>query len=118
MNKDHMATHRLSFQENAVAKVTIAPADWATQRPLFVGKGADGHQYVFVVLDDGRCALTRDGKVMQAWSHDDLGIDTAVDQFCALTGVAGLAPVSERARAFAVQPRSRAIKGRGHVKQR
>ena len=106
---------RQRFGRTAVARVAVARV---TELPLFVGEGADGRQYAFVVLDDNRCAITRDGKVTQAWSHDDLGIDTAVDRFIAITGPAGLSPVSDRVRAFAVRPKSRPAKGRGHVKQR
>ena len=104
-------------RETAVARVKVAQAFQATQPALFVGKGADGSQYAFGVLDDGRCAISRDGKVMKAWDYDHLGIDTAVDEYCSLTGPGGTKSVSERVRAFDVQPRSRPSKGRGHVKQ-
>ena len=85
--------------------------------PLFAGVGSDGHQYAFVVRGNGCCAITRDGKVIKAWSHEDFGIDTAVDEYCALTDPAGRKTVSARVRAFADNPRSRPIKGRGHVRQ-
>ena len=88
-----------------------APArDPRFEKPLFAGKGADGHQYTFGVLTDGRCAITCDGKLMQAWSHDQLGIDSAVDQFCALTDSRGLKAISDRVRAFALQPAARRSK--------
>jgi len=89
----------------------------ATEPPLFAADAADGHRYAFGILNDGCCAITRDGKVMKAWSHDDFGIDTAVDEYCALTSSGGRESVSARVRAFAVQPRSRPIKGRRHVRQ-
>ena len=104
-------------QETAVARVTGARAFRAAQPALFVGEGADGSQYAFGILDDGRCAISRDGLVIKAWDYDHLGIDTAVDEYCALTGPAGTKPVSERVRAFAARLQSRPSKGRGHVKQ-
>ena len=71
-------------QETAVARVTGARAFRAAQPALFVGEGADGSQYAFGILDDGRCAISRDGLVIKAWDYDHLGIDTAVDEYCAM----------------------------------
>src|SRR5436190_1790761 len=98
-------------QETSVARVTVTRAFRATKPALFVGKGADGCEYAFGVLDDGRCAISRDGKVMRAWDHGNLGVDSAVDEYCRLTGAAGMKPISERVRAFE-QPRLRPTKGK------
>ena len=88
-------------------KRNITAPDPRIEPPLFVGEGTDGHHYAFGVLTDGRCAITRDGKVLRAWSHDQLGIDSAVDQFCALTDPQGLKAISERVRAAALQSAAR-----------
>jgi hypothetical protein len=89
----------------------------ATEPPLFAADAADGHRYAFGILNDGCCAITRDGKVMKAWNPDDFGIDTAVDEYCALTSPGGRKCVSARVRAFAVQPRSQPNKGRRSARQ-
>ena len=88
-------------------KPDVPARDPQMEQPLFAARSADGHHYAFGVLTDGRCAITRDGKVLRAWSHDQLGIDSAVDQFCALTDPQGLKAISERVRAAALQSAAR-----------
>ena len=99
-------------------KPDVPARDPQIEQPLFAARGADGHHYAFGVLTDGRCAITCDGKLMRAWSHDQLGIDSAVDEFCGLTEPQGVKAISERVRAFALQGAARPQKSGLRLKRR
>ena len=99
--------HRSSQEAGMTTKPNTPARDPQIEQPLFAAKGPDGHQYSFGVLTDGRCAIACDGKLMRAWGHDQLGIDSAIDQFCALTDPQEPRAVSDRVHAFALQSTAR-----------
>ena len=58
------------------------------RQAIFSGMAnSDGARVDFVSLDDGRCALLRDGQFVAAWGNDMYGIDDGVRRFLEMTNV-------------------------------
>jgi hypothetical protein len=51
------------------------------RQPLFDATGPDGQRFIFAVLEDDRCAITRDGEVIEVCDADPDSIDRAVATF-------------------------------------
>jgi len=58
--------------------------DTSIQQPLFHAIGPDGNKVVFVMLNDGRCAVMRNGDVIHTGPGDQTGIQDAVSRFLSM----------------------------------
>jgi hypothetical protein len=51
------------------------------RQKLFDATGPQGERFVFAVLDDDRCAITRNGEIVEVCESDADSIDRAVNHF-------------------------------------
>ena len=51
------------------------------RQKLFDAVGPDGERFVFAVLDDDRCAITRNDEIVEVCDSDADSIDRAVQSF-------------------------------------
>ncbi len=60
--------------------------DDSIREELFVGQSVDGQQLKLVLLDSGRCGLTRDGQLFVTCPRDEDSVTNLVNQFLQLLG--------------------------------
>ena len=72
----------------------VASSTVRIRQRLFDARGPHGEKFGFAVLDDERCAITRDDEVIEVCDSDPQSIDRAVKNF--LRAVRQLEPVGAR----------------------